>query len=147
MKATLNVSKSHYDGIIKELDKTRFFLLDNADTSRPELFNLALAFGLNENKPTQITSSTTFVRTEYVERYLYQYRGIYFDKIISNNTEKIDEIVNDDDVLSMMEQYANTGFDVLEKLMKEVDNDEELFSKKLLKRIGELYNTISESKL
>lgn len=131
MKSTLNISKETNEGIVKELDGSKYFLLNNSDASRAELFNFALALGLKEGRPTPLTTSVSFIRTSYVENVIYQYKSVFYDKDLSTRPSDIDEITDTDKALYLVEQYANTGFGILTKLKHEYENDLHLMTKLL----------------
>ena len=132
MKSTINVTIEHLDGIIKELDNSKYYLLNlsNESASRTDLFNFALALGLKDGEPTPLVSSKGLIRTsnEDVKPYFFMYKSIYFDKVLSKDDSKIDEITDIDAALNLVEQYANTGFDILGRLKKEFPKDD-LFMK------------------
>jgi hypothetical protein len=142
MKSTINVTIEHLDGIIKELDNSKYFLLNlsNETASRTDLFNFALALGLKEGEPTPLETSKGLIRTsnEDVKPYFFMYKSIYFDKVLSKDESKIDDITDIDSAFDLVEQYANTGFDVLERMRKEFPEDEN-FMKKLLTQIDEMH--------
>ena len=141
MKSTINVTIEHLDGIIKELDNSKYYLLNlsNESASRTDLFNFALALGLKDDEPTPLVSSKGLIRTsnEDVKPYFFMYKSIYFDKVLSKDDSKIDEITDIDAALNLVEQYANTGFDILGRLKKEFPKDD-LFMKKILTQIEEM---------
>ncbi len=138
MKATINVSKEHIDGIIKSLDDSRYFLLDNSNTSRADLFNFALALGLNDGNRTPLSSSVGFIRTSYVESILYQYKSVFFAKDLSGRLSEIDEITDTDKALLLIEEYANTGFLILKKMKNEFEDDSH-FMEKLLNEMERVW--------
>jgi hypothetical protein len=146
MKATVNVSREHIDGIINELDRSNYFLLGNPETSRAELFNFALALGLKEGFPTPLSTSIGFFRTSYVENIIYQYKSVYFDKQLSEHPSDIDEITDTDKALCLVEQYANTGFNVLKRLWNEFGDDSHLMIK-LLNEMDRDYSSLFEEDL
>ena len=141
MKSTINVTIEHLDGIIKELDNSKYYLLNlsNESASRTDLFNFALALGLKDGEPTPLVSSKGLIRTsnEDVKPYFFMYKSIYFDKVLSKDDSKIDEITDIDAALNLVEQYANTGFDILGRLKQEFPKDD-LFMKKILTQIEEM---------
>ena len=113
--------------------------LSNESASRTDLFNFALALGLKDGEPTPLVSSKGLIRTsnEDVKPYFFMYKSIYFDKVLSKDDSKIDEITDIDAALNLVEQYANTGFDILGRLKKEFPKDD-LFMKKILTQIEEM---------
>ena len=131
MKATVNVTKEHIEGIIKDLDNSKYFLLDNSDTSRADLFNFALALGLKDGHPTPLSTSVSFIRTSYIENILYQYKSVFFEKDLSGRPSDIDEITDTDKALFLVEQYANTGFSILKKYKGELEDDTHFMTKLL----------------
>lgn len=141
MKSTINVSSQYLDGIIQELDNSKYFLLNlSTETSRTDLFNFALALGLKEGVSTSLNSSRALIRTsnEDVKPYFFVYKSIYYDKVLSLDESKIDDITDIDSVFDLVEKYANTGFGVLARIRKEFPEDE-LFTKWLLNKINEMY--------
>lgn len=134
MKAALNITKENIEGIVKELDNSKYFLLDNSNASRAELFNFALALGLKDGTPTPLSTSVSFIRTSYIENIIYQYKSIFFDKVLSAHLSDIDEITDTDKALFLVEQYANTGFGILAKMKAEYP-DEKHFMMKLLNEL------------
>lgn len=130
MKSTINVTIDHLDGIIKELDNSKYFLLNlsNETASRTDLFNFALALGLREGGSTPLDTSKGLIRTsnEDVKPYFFMYKSIYFDKVLSEDESKIDDITDIDAAFDLVEQYANTGFNILDRMRKEFPEDEYL---------------------
>ena len=113
------------------MDNSKYFLLDNSDTSRADLFNFALALGLKDGHPTPLVASTSFIRTSYIENILYQYKSIFYDKDLSTRPSDIDEITDTDKALGIVEQYANTGFGIIKKLRADLEDDAHLMTKLL----------------
>lgn len=144
MKAALNITKEHIEGVVKELDNSKYFLLDNSNTSRAELFNFALVLGLKDGHPTPLTTSVSFIRTSYIENILYQYRSVFFDKDLSTHSTDIDEITDTDKALYLVEQYANTGFDILAKLKNDYPDDRHYMTK-LLNELDRDYKSLFDA--
>lgn len=140
MKATIDITKEHFNGIIKELDKTNYFNLGNDSSSRTDLFHFALALGLKKDEPTVLSSINGFIRTstEDLKPFIFVYKSIYYDKVLSPNNENIDKITDIDAALDIVEQYANTGFDILSKMRSEYTDDVH-FAKKILNEIDKIY--------
>lgn len=147
MKKTINVNKEHLNGIIKELDEKQFFCLGKKDTERSDLLNFALALGVQKGVPTPLAANEGFVRYEYVKDILFMYQGIYFDKVLLKKTEDIDKITDTDAVISVVEEYANTGFYLLAELKKEFPDDEHFMAKLLneMDRTQEEYLNVYEA--
>lgn len=141
MKSTINVTIEHLEGIIKDLDNSKYFLLNlsNESASRTDLFNFALALGLKEGHPTKLSTSKGLIRTsnEDVKPFFFMYKSIYFDKVISEDESTIDSITDIDAAFELVEEYANTGFNVLSKMKEDYPEDEH-FMKKLLSIIDSI---------
>nr|WP_288281958.1 hypothetical protein [uncultured Prevotella sp.] len=148
MKKTINVNKEHLNGIIKELDDKHYFYLGKRDTDRKDLFNFALALGLQKGVPTPLSASDGFVRSEYIESIMYMYQGVFYDKVLSEKPDDIDKIADKDAVISLVEEYANTGFYCLAELKKDFPDEEHFMSKLLneMDRIQEEYLDVYEMK-
>ena len=81
---------------------------------------------------------------EEVKPFFFIYKSIYFDKVISKDLSKIDNITDMDAAFMLVEQYANTGFDVLARMRKEYSEDE-IFTKKLLSLTDEMQKEFMEN--
>lgn len=128
MRDVINVLEKNIKEVVSRLDSSKFFGLNNSATKRPDLFNFLVSLGVERGYPKELTSKkTSFVRTEYIEnnncRFLYS--SLYFHEMISDNpTEKIDMITNDNEILDLVEKYANTGFDVIAEYMDQYSDEE-----------------------
>ncbi|MCF0257139.1 MAG: hypothetical protein HUK10_12805 [Bacteroides heparinolyticus] len=139
IKVTINITKEVKNNIISEIDRRRYAGLDISQTDRFDLFNMALAIGLQEGKPTPLSAHESLVRTERLtEDILGRYRAIYYDRILAPDLRPIDEIVNTNAVLELIEQFANTGFIKLKEYMEQLDEDS--FMYKLLADANTLYH-------
>lgn len=138
MKSTINVEKEHIKGIIKDIDEVSYFMLDKSATERKDLLLFAIALGLNEGNGTPLKTNEGLTRTDYVDKDLFMFQGIFYDKQIADKPEDIDNITDKDAVLNLAEEYANTGFYRLKELKEEFPEDEILMTK-LLNDMDRLY--------
>lgn len=147
-RITLNISKKYKDGFINnKIDNEKYFQLNmNNLTTRSDLYLFAIAIALVEKQePTPLSKngpSDTFVRTSYLNEYDTLLSALFFDKKIKDDTEKIDDICNWDDVYALAEEYANSGFSVLEKWSTEID--QEILMLKLIDYMDKQYEIIKD---
>ena len=147
-RITLNISKKYKDGFINnKIDSEKYFQLNmNNLTTRSDLYLFAIAIALVEKQdPTPLSKngpSDTFVRTAYLNEYNTLLSALFFNKKIKDDTEKIDDICNWDDVYALAEEYANSGFSVLEKWSTEID--QEILMLKLIDYMDKQYEIIKD---
>jgi len=99
--ATLKTEKDlFYNFIIDKLDSSNYFRLKNGITGRTELFNFAIALGI-DNGPRIIEHKNDITRLEYAESVIY----IYHSLLLKENGK-----VDDDMAYQLAEQYAKSGF-------------------------------------
>ncbi|MDO4556013.1 MAG: hypothetical protein Q4B70_12825 [Lachnospiraceae bacterium] len=130
----LNVS-GEAKKIIEKIDSTKLLNLDNKNCSRMELFLFALALGVESGIETELTKTDTLVRAEYLstknEAYLY---SVFISELSdSGDLDKINDIGN---VYRKAQQYANTGFKLIEGMMEKAENVVQL---ELLQELDEMY--------
>ena len=118
----INVTKKTRE-LVNRIDESKFFCLHDSIVSRSELFAFAMAIGA-DTVPTKLEN-------------LYP-GGLVLEKSIDSRTISlmyalfignlsggdIDEISKKDAVYSMAQEYANTGFEVIEDYMdrkKDID--------------------------
>ena len=141
-KTTINITKSAKD-LISRLDNSGLYYLNTSETDRFDLFNFALALGIQEGYPTKLNNSEGLFRTERLNpQHKCVYYGIYYDKELKENKD-MDKLNNFVDVLHVIEEYANTGFIQLEKYIDEHYDDETL----MLKLINTMNRIVDENGL
>lgn len=142
-KAILNISKAYENGFIAGFEKTKFFLLNKNATTRSDLYNFAISIAKMEEKgPTDIQSPTSFVRAEYLGNYEPLFSALYFDEVLKENTDKIDDICNRDEVYTLAEKYANTGFGILKEWTEAEDEEATMY--KLISFMDKKYQEIKD---
>ena len=142
-KVILNVAKAYDNGFISDIEKNKYFQLQKGATTRAELFSFAIAIAKMEQKEPSVPQSiNTFVRVEYLNNFDALFSALYFDEKLKNNTEAIDDICNRDDVYTLAEKFANSGFGVLEDWFKNID--EETLMYKLISYMDNRYQDIKE---
>ena len=145
-RVTLNIAKKYYDGFIEDIEKSKYFQLNKNATTRTDLYCFAIALCEMEGKePTSIQTvgnTNTFVRTEFLANVEPFFSCLYYDKVLKDKPEDIDELCNKDEVYNLAEKCANTGFGVLKDWIENMD-DETLFYK-LLSYMDKRYEKIKE---
>lgn len=107
-----------YEFIQGILDQKNFFMLKATNTSRSELFNFALALGLDEDK-TPLKRKNDLTRENYMNGFKYMYHSL-----LPNYNEEIDEASS----FMSAEEYANTGFYKLKELIESGYTEEDLLN-------------------
>lgn len=104
--------------IIAKIDETHFMGLDTNNITRSELFLFAMALGA-ETIPTKLDSlnSGGLVLEKSIDsRTKALMYALYIDHL--NEKDNLDAITNKNDVYNTAQEYANTGFEILEEYMK-----------------------------
>ncbi len=131
-RVTLNIAKKYDEGFIEDIERTKYFQLHKNATQHSDLYTFVIAIAEMEGKspkPIQeVGSVKSFVRTETLTNCEPLFSCLYFDKVLKDNLEKIDDICNRDEIYNFVEQYANTGFGILENWTENID-EETLFYK------------------
>mgnify|MGYP001401763652 CR=1 FL=1 len=125
-KATIGVEKTVNDKLIPAIDESKYMGLHNNVTSRPELFNFALALGLKE-KRTKINRIVSLWRWEQMsDEDLCIYDSIWFSE--EKDSNNLQGILSGPKVISIVEEYANTGFQKIENTMDSETDENFAFS-------------------
>jgi len=128
-KIALNIAKAYDNGFIADIEKSKYFQLHKNAATRADLYSFAIAIAKMEGKePSAPQTVDSFVRTEYLANYEALLSCLYFDEYLKDNTDHIDDICNRDNVYSLAEKYANSGFGVLKEWNENLD-EETLFYK------------------
>lgn len=141
----VSTSKKVWKELIPALDQKKFFLLCNANCTRRELFNFALALGINEGFPTELDGKNDLFRTERIENDRQLYSAVYFNEELEGNSDRIEEILHDEKVYHCVEQYAETGFSRISDALR--NKSEERFIEELIKEMNEIYMDFKEDNL
>lgn len=137
MKKTLDVTNAVNQFIKEELEDKNFFFLNNKYTDRQDLFDFALALGVHADKATRLESKVGLVRTERLTMpsTMHKYIAIYYDKVYAREGHtNVDELSDYDRIFSVVEEYANTGFQMIIEEMKTNTSNENF----MYDRINEL---------
>ena len=112
----INISKRARD-VVTNIDEIKYFGLNDSMTSRSELFSFAMAIGA-DTMPTRLENvySGGLVLEKSIEpRTKALMYALFFNNL---GNDDIDEITKKDAVYTMAQEYANTGFEIIEDYMK-----------------------------
>lgn len=142
--AFLNITNSVRKGIVKTLDRTDYFKLSNPGTSRPELYNFALALGYKRGYPTEITEGKdALIREDYVNNARYIYSSLYYSEYVNQgHRDELDNLIYADHTFALADQFANTGFAVLKDLVETKPDSVLVFD--LIREMDEMYLEIKK---
>lgn len=135
-------SKRNWNEIIHALDESKYFLLDNQSCTRRELFDFALACGLQQGMRTPLDGKKDLFRNERIENFRQMYNAVYFADVIGDDTERIAEIMSDEAVFPIVEEYAETGFSVIRDAFGKMSED--AFTQQLIAEIQEIYQDFKD---
>ena len=106
--------------IVNKIDEIKYLNLHNGggkdvSTSRIDLFLFAMALGM-DTIPTEVKHQESFIREEYIKT---KHDAFFYSAFIYRMKDKsnLDCIVNKDKVYKLAQEYANTGFDVIDNMM------------------------------
>ena len=102
---------------IDRIDEIDFFGLGKNSISRSELFLFAMALGLEVNTPTELENinSGGFILEKSIDGKTKSVMYACYIKRNNLTSEQLDEISNKGEVYKLAEQYANTGFSLIEE--------------------------------
>lgn len=123
--SVLNISKKVKEDLIPAIERSEFFRLNLQNCNRHDLFNFALALGYKRGYQTDLNSRDSLIRSEAVGNNRYMYDSVFFSEMIEDKLDSIDMITNENEVFSVVEQYANTGFSVIKDKMNSNVKDED----------------------
>lgn len=111
----INISKNAKE-IVSKIDEKKYFGLQDTAVSRSELFLLAMAIGV-DTVPTKLENIYPggLILDKSIDGCT---RALMYALFISRlNGAELDEITKKNDVYVLAQEYANTGFEVLEDYM------------------------------
>lgn len=113
---TINIDPIYKQTLLPKVDEQNYFCLTNHRDSFPrrQFFNFLLGLGYKNHVKTPLEKKESLYRVENMRNEKSFYPAIYFAEVVAAQPEKIDEVLNEDKVFNMIEEYANTGFSVLE---------------------------------
>lgn len=149
-RVAVNISKDFNENLVnQQIDAKNFMQLGKNSCQRKDLFFFAAALGYHRGTPTPFEGAReSFVRTETFERNTQLlYGSLLYDYKIKAEPETIDEIVNDDAIYNIIEQYANKGFKILEEVINSGTTETTFMNELIeeLRQLNEDFKTFSDS--
>ncbi|TQQ85106.1 hypothetical protein EXD82_03145 [Peptacetobacter hominis] len=107
-----------------------------------DIFMLAFDLGIKDGHRTPLKNKMGFVRDNSIgDSELYCMKAAILPDLIEEGMEK--EINNTDEIYKIIEEYANTGFSILDKIISEIDGcEEDTFIYKLIEIMDEEISNI-----
>lgn len=134
MADRLKIDNKHIEGFIKDKGDALDMLKLKSDGERTDYFMLALALGVNEGYRTPSQHGVGLILESVVRGKEFAMSFIYsiaLQELLKNGREK--DINDKDIVYGIAEEYANTGFKVLEEMIPDnTKYDEEAFMYQLI---------------
>ncbi len=114
----LSVSKEAIK-LIDVIDEKKYLNLDKTSVSRTELFLFAMALGIESQAATSIESSSQvgLILDQSIKNIdISLIYALFLNSHISDGN--LDDALNKEHVYSVAQQYANTGFQIINDYMK-----------------------------
>lgn len=113
----ISISKRARESVVK-IDETQFLGLQDSITSRSELFSFAMAIGVETGIPTKLEN--VYPGGLILEKSIDSCtKALMYALFIGQlDTGDLDKITKKDAVYSLAQEYANTGFEILEDYMR-----------------------------
>ena len=126
MADRLNIDRKKNEEIVKGIiDKTDLLKL-KSNGERLDIFLLAFALGVNAGKRTPSKSSEGFILEHVAKGRRGAMPNIYSVAVEElRKTGEENNIVNDDTVYLIAEEYVNTGLEIIQGLIPDVSNYDE----------------------
>lgn len=127
--------------IIAEIDNNNLLGLNKSNVTRAKLFMFAMSLGIETNIVTPLKNiyQGGFIRSESIDPQANALLHAFYLSTFSNPYEEIDMITNKQNAFKLAEEYANTGFKIMEDYLTQ--NEEHLILS-LLEEIQEGYEKI-----
>lgn len=141
---TINIDPSYKQTLIPKIDEQNYFCLTNHRETFPRrhFFNFLLGLGYHYHIQTPLESKEGLYRVENMRNEKSFYPAIYFAEVVAGNPERIDEILNEEKVYNMIEEYANTGFSVLSDYYSNLTSENLMLT--LLAEMDETYEVFAK---
>ena len=135
----LNISQKT-KAIVDELDRTKFMNLDSGSITRSELFLFAMSLGA-ETVPTKLEAINPggFILEKSIDSTTLA--CIYALSISKHSGTDLDDITDKSEVYKLAQEYANTGFEIIENYLSAKKNSRDLVWE-LMREADEQYKTL-----
>ncbi len=138
----LSVSKEAIN-LIDVIDKKRYLDLDKYTITRTELFLFAMALGIETKAATSIegASQVGLILEQSMKNID---KSLIYALFLHSHTSdgNLDDALNKDNVYSVAQQYANTGFQIIDDFIN--TKSAEKLSWELIKELDEQYANLEK---
>ncbi len=142
-RLTLNISKEYNEKLIGQvIDAKNYMQLGVSSCNRKELLFFAAALGYKSGEPLPFHSAkVSFARTENFNINLpLLYGSLYYEHYVASGKCSIEDVVNEDNIYNLLEEYANKGLSILDEELKLGTPDQTLMND----LIGEMKETYED---
>lgn len=147
MADRLKIDNKYIEGFIKEKGDALDILKLKSDGERTDYFMLALALGVNDGHRTPSQHGVGLILESVVRGKEFAMSFIYsiaLQELLKEGRER--DISDKDIVYGIAEEYANTGFKILDEMIPENSKyDEETFMYQLIGLMDEKYASIQNN--
>lgn len=140
----LSIDKNVNDKIIPNIDEKKFMGLDKTNSDRIELFMFAMALGIKNQKRTPLRAKHGFILETSIKGFDGAMSSIYsllVDELRKEHEE--DCIDNKELAFKVAEEYANTGFNIIDAWMNS-GKDEETLQYSLIEEMDSKFEEIQD---
>lgn len=144
-RLTLSIAKDYNENLVgRIIDVKNYMQLGVSSCNRKDLLFFAAALGYNSGEPLPFKSAkTSFARTENFNINIpLLYGSLYYEHVVAPGNGSIEDVVNEDIVYNLLEEYANKGFSILEEEINSGTPDQTLMND----LIGQMKNTFEDFK-
>ena len=122
----LSIDRKAKESVIAQIDERKFLGLDNESIEHIEMFMFAAAVGIHMGIRTPLTAKLGFIQATAIpaDRMSLIF-SLMVDEMRKENTE---ELITDRDIaFSIIQEYANTGLNEIEKWMNSTRENDKLW--------------------
>ena len=146
MADRLYIDRQYQDGFVRGYMDVVDMLMLKSKGERIDGFMLAFALGVREGVRTPSRASLGVINETAAKGRDYALPFIYSVALRDLRKEGKDNLINDKkEVFKIAEEYANTGFGILIKMLPDAtdDYDEDIFEMELIQMMDEKYEAIT----
>jgi len=139
MTDRLSIDNRVNDKVIPMIDEMKFLGLDKSNSERIELFIFAMALGVKEKKRTPLKSQHGFILEKSIRSMdgaMSNIVSLLVDEVRKSKEE--DHIDDKDYAFRVAEEYANTGFSIIESWLTS-KKDEETMQYSLIEEMDDKF--------
>lgn len=145
MADRLYIDRYVVEKIIPKIDASHLLELDKTNAERMKLFLFAMALGIRDGKRTPLKSKEGFILESSIDS-VDRANSLLFSLLVDelrriNQEDKIDDT---DMAYKIAEEYANTGFKIIEKWKYDSEDEIEDLKYELIGEMDEKFEQIQQ---